>query len=129
MTRRETHIPKPEKVITREQALRQGLPRFFTGKPCRKAGHVSWRRTSDWGCYECNLESSRNSHRRAARKSGTQAEAQTDRTREPERERTHLRCVAEWAYENCLPFAGQDDIGLVNRERLKRGLPQFVVGC
>lgn len=40
------------KKISRAEAQRQGLKRYFTGKPC-KHGHVSKRVTVNGDCYEC----------------------------------------------------------------------------
>jgi len=39
-------------IITREDAKKQGLYRYFNGKPCRK-GHISQKYVSNMGCVEC----------------------------------------------------------------------------
>lgn len=39
-------------VISRQQALDEGLKKYFTGKPCRK-GHISQRTTCDRKCVFC----------------------------------------------------------------------------
>ncbi len=39
--------------ISRSDAVKQGLTRYFTGKPC-PYGHVSERMVSSYGCCECN---------------------------------------------------------------------------
>lgn len=39
-------------IISRTEALSQGLTFYYTGKKC-KAGHVSLRYTSNWDCLEC----------------------------------------------------------------------------
>ena len=39
-------------LISREEAKKQGLYRFFNGKPCRK-GHISQKYVSNMGCVEC----------------------------------------------------------------------------
>lgn len=44
-------------IITRKEAIAQGLKRYFTGKPC-KHGHVS-ERTINRNCVECALEMTR----------------------------------------------------------------------
>lgn len=44
-----------QQIISREEAERQGLKRFFTGEPC-KHGHISERKTNDKSCVECNRE-------------------------------------------------------------------------
>jgi hypothetical protein len=40
------------KIITRADAKAQGLPRYFTGRPC-KHGHVVERKTHDRKCVKC----------------------------------------------------------------------------
>src|ERR1700678_3858716 len=40
------------KKITLSEARRQGIVKFFTGKPCRR-GHVAERRVSNRLCVEC----------------------------------------------------------------------------
>lgn len=44
------------KIITRKEAIEQGLKRYFTGKPC-KHGHVSERYVGGGRCCYCNLQS------------------------------------------------------------------------
>jgi predicted Fe-S protein YdhL (DUF1289 family) len=45
-------------IITRKQAIEQGLKRYFTGKPCKR-GHVDERYVTR-GCIAClNIESAR----------------------------------------------------------------------
>ena len=43
----------PEMIISREDAIRAGLPAFRTGEPC-KHGHRSWRYVSTRNCIECH---------------------------------------------------------------------------
>ena len=40
------------KIISRAEAIAQGLNRYFTGKPC-KYGHVVERYATSKGCVEC----------------------------------------------------------------------------
>lgn len=40
-------------VITRDEALEQGLKRYYTGVPC-KHGHVCERNARDYMCLECS---------------------------------------------------------------------------
>lgn len=54
-------------VISRAEAKKQGLPRYFTGKPC-KHGHVSERATHNGLCLECKREQSRESYASASEK-------------------------------------------------------------
>jgi hypothetical protein len=54
-------------LISRTEAKKQGLTRYFTGKPCAK-GHVSERLTYNWMCAECNLEHVKNRYRKNPQK-------------------------------------------------------------
>lgn len=45
-------------VVTRAQARAQGLPRYFTGKPCKR-GHVAERYTRNLTCVDCDLAKTR----------------------------------------------------------------------
>jgi len=45
-------------IITRAEALEQGLKTYFTGKPCKR-GHVDERQVSNWTCMECCRENDR----------------------------------------------------------------------
>lgn len=42
-------------IITRKEALRQGLKRYFTGRPCKR-GHVCERIVSSLTCMDCDRE-------------------------------------------------------------------------
>lgn len=42
----------PKQIITRAEARELGLPRYFTGKPCKR-GHVVERHTITRDCVEC----------------------------------------------------------------------------
>jgi len=43
------------KIITRAEARSAGLPRYFTGKPCKR-GHISERRTAGGNCLTCHRQ-------------------------------------------------------------------------
>ena len=45
-------------ITTRQQAKDAGLPRYFTGEPCRN-GHLSERQTANHDCIECKNTRSR----------------------------------------------------------------------
>lgn len=45
------------KIISRTQAAKLGLSRFYTGKVCRN-GHISERYTTNGVCCECQAEHS-----------------------------------------------------------------------
>lgn len=63
------YMPFTGPIVTREQAIEQGLTRFFTGIPCRR-GHLSQRRTVNHACTECEWKKrcrdARNAASRAA---------------------------------------------------------------
>ena len=40
------------KIVSRQQAIKQKLTRYFTGEPC-KHGHISEKRTSNRTCIDC----------------------------------------------------------------------------
>lgn len=42
------------KIISRKDARALNLPRFYTGEPCIKAGHIHQRYTVNGGCVACN---------------------------------------------------------------------------
>jgi hypothetical protein len=44
-----------KKIVTRQEAIDAGLPRYFTGEPC-KNGHVAARLTLSSACLECKAE-------------------------------------------------------------------------
>lgn len=48
-------------VISRDEAHRRGLKRFYTGEPCKR-GHVCERFTSNAGCITCLNRSSPTKH-------------------------------------------------------------------
>jgi 5-methylcytosine-specific restriction endonuclease McrA len=47
------YVPYDGPIISRAEALAQGLTRFFPGSRCRKAGHLSQRMTCSGGCAAC----------------------------------------------------------------------------
>lgn len=51
-------------LISRAAAKAAGLKRYFTGLPCKKAGHVCERYVVKYACTECNSE--KNNAARAA---------------------------------------------------------------
>lgn len=46
------------KIVTRTEAAKAGLKRYFTGKPC-KHGHCSERWVYNGHCVECTMETNR----------------------------------------------------------------------
>ena len=47
------------KIITRSEAILQGLSKYFTGKPC-KNGHLSYKQVSNYSCEMCTIEWKKN---------------------------------------------------------------------
>lgn len=50
----DTRVPPPAEVISRKDAVARGLPRYFTGKPCKR-GHLAWRAAVNCVCYDCQI--------------------------------------------------------------------------
>jgi hypothetical protein len=46
-------------IITKQEAVKLGLDRYFTGKPC-KHGHIAERRVRNSGCVKCASKYERN---------------------------------------------------------------------
>ena len=40
-------------LVSKQEALALGLKRYFTGAPCKPAGHIAERWTSSGACYDC----------------------------------------------------------------------------
>jgi len=43
------------KLISRVEAIKNGLTKYYTGKPCSR-GHIEERYTSSGSCHGCSLE-------------------------------------------------------------------------
>lgn len=69
-------------LISREDALLQGLPKYFTGKPCRK-GHVAYRYVCSRACLVCH--SSHNSDYRRSNPEKISASGKKYRRDNPEK--------------------------------------------
>jgi hypothetical protein len=77
-------------IISRAEAEERGLVRYFTGKPCKKHGHIAERQTGNGNCIACDIarreanpEKKLEAHRRYR-------EANAERLREEDRERARL---------------------------------------
>ena len=46
--------------LTRQQAIDLGSSQYWDGKPCEREGHLSARKTTSGGCWECDLMDSKN---------------------------------------------------------------------
>lgn len=52
---RQVTRPATKQVVAREDALVNGWPSYYTGRPCSR-GHYSERRTLSYGCLACIRE-------------------------------------------------------------------------
>jgi len=82
------------KIITREEALKRGLTRYFTGEPC-KHGHMAERYTKSSNCVVCRSQTRK---------------AQYDK--DPERERQRVkRWHEENLYKRHQPLVDEEEMG------------------
>lgn len=58
--------------ISRADAVKKGLTRYFTGKPCPH-GHISERMISSYGCCECNTQKYYDNHEKEKERSRKKA--------------------------------------------------------
>ena len=96
-------------ILSREQAIAQGLKRYFTGRPCSR-GHVAERRASNHSCLECHRENQTRllredpdytaRQRAAARRwkrspagRAAQRKYDSEKVRDPEKERARMRAL------------------------------------
>ncbi len=70
--------PITQPIITRAEAIAQGLDRYYTGKPC-KYGHVDQRYLSNGECVECQQE--RNNKKTERRRTDAQYREQLNKHR------------------------------------------------
>ena len=55
------------RIISRQEAIQRGLPRYFSGRRCPK-GHIAERRTRSYDCVQCRRERKRAAPTQTARK-------------------------------------------------------------
>jgi 5-methylcytosine-specific restriction endonuclease McrA len=67
-------------VVTRDEAVAEGLSRYFTGKPCQR-GHLSQRRTVNHGCSECEWKKLRRDDRNASERRARELNPDIERAR------------------------------------------------
>lgn len=72
-------------MITRQNAILQGLPRYFTGKPC-KHGHIAERYTNNKTCCVCGNQSANTVKQRDRTKYKLHAKAWNNRNPDRVRE-------------------------------------------
>lgn len=74
-------------VISRKQAITQGLTTYFTGRPCTR-GHLADRRVDDWSCMECRRQDAATRY------------IPRIRTKPPQTEEDRRRYKREWTERN-----------------------------
>ncbi len=69
-------LRKPSQILTRREAQRRGLTKYFTGEPCSR-GHSDYRNAASGECYTCHRQavSARYAERTAAARAERQAKA------------------------------------------------------
>jgi 5-methylcytosine-specific restriction endonuclease McrA len=78
-------ICDPVEIISRKDAQRRGLARYFTGKPCCR-GHTVQRRTSSGACLTCEAETSDRWHKNNPDKAKEKDRRYKDKNRSAVRE-------------------------------------------
>jgi hypothetical protein len=81
-------------IITRQQALAQGLTHYFTGNPCRN-GHVSIRGARKWNCLECDRNCKSKERQRDPERVRANERRTAAKHRQSKRQATH-----EWRKRN-----------------------------
>lgn len=110
-------------IITRAEAKAAGLPRFFTGKPC-KHGHLSQRTTANGGCIACNMLTSAALYKtetpeaRAVRNARLKAWKDANRGQVRAEGRAYSKAHREQS--NAWKAANREKINAANREARQR---------
>ena len=111
-------------IISRKEALARGLPRYFTGKPC-KQGHVAERRVVAGECIDCKREKVRAWNKANPEKIRAWKKANLEKVREiarawkkanPEKDRESVRVRKRtlqkrhlWGKQECLAIYAERD--------------------
>jgi hypothetical protein len=111
-------------LVSYKEAVEQGLPNYFTGKPC-KNGHTANRRVSSRSCTVCANESSvnwvKNNPVRAKEikikwnannKENEAKRAKVWRSKNPD---TYKRMVKEWREKNAVTYKAYINLQAVKR--------------
>jgi 5-methylcytosine-specific restriction endonuclease McrA len=109
------YVPYSGAVVTRAEAKAAGLPRYFTGKPC-KNGHLVQRVTADGACPACRslVFKVDPEKKRAAQKRYEDANREKIRAKGREYSRTHREQANAWHAEN------RDKMNALAREAYQR---------
>lgn len=112
------------KLVSYKEAITKGLPKYFTGKPC-KHGHVAERRVSGRCCTTCANQTSllwaKNNPERAKKIvtswniSNREREAQRAKVWRKNNLDTHKRMVKEWREKNAFTYKAYMNLQAVKR--------------
>jgi 5-methylcytosine-specific restriction endonuclease McrA len=111
-------------IISWSEAKASGLPRYFTGRPCKAAAHIAERLTANGNCIECSKAALRaryaanpEKHRQRAREWGQQNAARRSVTQKAYRAANtekRKQAVLRWRGQNA------DKVRADNRAASKR---------
>lgn len=99
-------------IISRKEAISQGLSYYFTGKPC-KHGHISKRFSVCGKCHECHEEKRKTEHYKEKTKERLVKNADKIRKQQTENMRKWREKNKERDKQNCLNYRER------NREKIK----------
>lgn len=85
--------------VTKEQAIEEGLTRYFTGKPCKR-GHIAERSTNDSTCVQCIAEVYRSKKPKKLRKIMTEANKKQKHREYYQANKEHWKKVSNDRYHN-----------------------------
>jgi hypothetical protein len=113
------------KIISRQDALKQGLTYYFTGKPCKR-GHIAPKRTLNYTCLECERQSDKRRAGTTKRLASKRAEYKRNqdkynaydkaRAKKPER----LQTARDWKDANRAYHNAQSVAYTLNRVKTDR---------
>lgn len=86
-----------DRIVSRKDALAQGLKFYFTGKPCAN-GHVCQREVSDWKCLECRRAKS--ARKRQANREEINAQRRERYAKDPEYRELQKEKSKQWSCAN-----------------------------
>lgn len=101
------------KIVSRKDAIKQGLKRYFTGKPC-KHGHVSVRWTKNRQCLICSRSYSRQYYN-----DNDEQQRRNNRLWKRNNPEKHAAYNRAWAKANV------DSVNATKRRRLERDPDRF----
>lgn len=84
-------------IISRKDAIAQGLKFYFTGKPCSN-GHICERDVAEWRCIECRRAKANRKYRREAPERN--AKKRERYASDPEYREAYKESVKQWVRDN-----------------------------